>query len=346
MLIYMAPMEGITGYIYRNTFASYFGGVDKYFMPFIEPAKGRPIRNRELRDVLPENNRGMRCVPQILTNSVDGYVRTARYLKDLGYTEVNINLGCPSGTVVSKCKGAGLLYDIHMLDEFLYGVFEADVMDVSVKTRIGKETPSEFADIIEVYRKYPIKELIIHPRFQKDFYRNTPRMEVFEEGVALYGRTDNVCYNGDIWGVSEYESFTKTHPDINMVMLGRGLIGNPFIAEDIKSYEETGTPGCSSYDRKKGDRSGTAQGSDVDDKLTVHVTAQQYSRFFSFHEELYGNYCQSDVGRGNTLFKMKELWTYMACLFPHEEKLVKRIMKSKNNTEYEMAVNNLKRMLL
>ena len=147
-LIYLAPMEGITGYIYRNAHHKYFGGVDKYFMPFIAPAKGRPLRNRELRDVLPENNQGINVVPQLLTNSGEGFVKAAKFLKKLGYGEVNINLGCPSKTVVTKYKGSGLLYDTERLDNFLYEVFAAGVMDVSIKTRIGRDSSAEFEDII------------------------------------------------------------------------------------------------------------------------------------------------------------------------------------------------------
>ena len=281
-LIYLAPMEGITGYIYRNVHHKYFGGVDKYFMPFIAPAKGRPLRNRELRDVLPENNQGINVVPQLLTNSGEGFVKAAKFLKELGYNEVNINLGCPSKTVVTKYKGSGLLYDTERLDNFLYEVFAADVMDVSIKTRIGRDSSVEFEDIIEIYKKYPISELIIHPRIQTDFYKNTPNMEVFAEGVASYGRPDTVCYHGDINSVVDYDRFTGDFPDISKVMIGRGIIADPCLAERIK--EECGD---STYD---------------------------WNRFFIFHDELYRNYCESDVGRGNTMFKMKELWAYWSRL--------------------------------
>lgn len=171
------------------------------------PAKGRPLRNRELRDVLPENNQGINVVPQLLTNSGEGFVKAAKFLKKLGYGEVNINLGCPSKTVVTKYKGSGLLYDTERLDNFLYEVFAAGVMDVSIKTRIGRDSSAEFEDIIDIYKKYPVSELIIHPRVQTDFYKNTPNMEVFAEGVAAYGRTDTVCYNGDINSVADYERF-------------------------------------------------------------------------------------------------------------------------------------------
>lgn len=336
-LIYMAPMEGITGYLYRNTYHKYFEGVDKYFMPFIAPAKGRPLRNRELKDVLPDNNVNIDVVPQLLTNSGEGFVRAAEYLKEFGYTEVNINLGCPSNTVVSKCKGSGLLYDTERLDNFLYEVFSADVMDVSIKTRIGKESPAEFEDLIDIYKKYPVKELIIHPRVQKDFYKNSPRMDAFQEGLCRYGRTDNVCYNGDIWGISEYEQFRSSFPNIGKIMIGRGIISNPFLPGDIKAR--------------------WGHGSSVIEK----PSNEKIEIFFDFHDELYCKYCESDVGRGNTLFKMKELWAYMGNLFVEPDsdevkegkfcahgagRLLKKIRKSGSNNEYEIAVKNLKNVLI
>lgn len=312
--IYMAPLEGITGYIYRNTFARYFGGIDKYFTPFIAPAKGRPLRTRELKDVQNRGD-GMKVVPQLLTNSGEGFVRTARYLKGLGYDEVNINLGCPSKTVVTKCKGSGLLYDIERLDNFLYEVFEADVMRVSVKTRIGRDSETEFEDIIDVYKKYPISELIIHPRLQKDYYSGEPDMQTFAEGVRRYGRSDSVCYNGDIRSVSDCGRLRAEFPDIHRVMLGRGLIANPFLAEEIK--------GVSAKD------------------------GSHMERLFAFHDELFEAYCSSDVGRANVLFKMKELWSYMGILCGEPEsshigRLLKRIRKSKDIEEYISAVNDLR----
>ena len=334
-LIYLAPMEGITGYIYRNAHRKFYGGVDKYFMPFIAPAKGRPLRNRELKDVLPENNQGINVVPQLLTNSGEGFVKAAKFLKELGYNEVNINLGCPSKTVVTKYKGSGLLYDTERLDNFLYEVFAADVMDVSVKTRIGRDSATEFEDIIEIYKKYPISELIIHPRIQTDFYRNVPNMEVFAEGVAAYGRTDTVCYNGDINTVSDYERFVSAYPEIRMVMIGRGIIGDPELAERIKHGESTAEQEI---------LAGKADEALSADSDALPGASYDWDRFFAFHDELYRNYCASDVGRGNTMFKMKELWAYWSRLFDGvdgSDKALKKIRKTRDNGEYEMAVKVL-----
>jgi tRNA-dihydrouridine synthase len=216
-MIYMAPMEGITGYIYRNTFSKYFSGIDKYFTPFISPAKGRPLRNRELKDILPENNKNINVVPQILTNDGEAYKKIALFLKEYGYEEVNINLGCPSGTVVSKAKGSGLLYDIERLDNFLYQVFEADIMKVSIKTRVGKFFPEEFSDILDVYKKYPITELIVHPRVQTDYYKGSPRLETFDQAAAAYAddMAEMLCYNGDIFSASDCDAICHIYKALN-----------------------------------------------------------------------------------------------------------------------------------
>lgn len=308
----MAPMEGITGYIYRNTFEKYFGEVDKYFTPFIAPAKGRPLRHRELSDVLPEHNQGMRVIPQILTNQVEAYIKTATFLKELGYDEINLNMGCPSGTVVSKGKGAGMLFDTDALDCFLYGVFEADIMKVSVKTRIGRDFPEEFPDILEVYQKYPLCELIIHPRIRTDYYQNTPNLSMFDLAVENYeklGKVDQICYNGDLFSVSDYQQWESRYPQVQQVMLGRGVIGNPFLVKEIRE-------GNTCYD----------------DKL-----------FFEFHNELLKKYLETDLGAKNVLFKMKELWVYMAGMFSGEEaeKLLKKIRKTDDIETYQVAVKNL-----
>ena len=204
MRIYMAPMEGITGYIYRTTYDRYFSGVDKYFTPFIVPAIGRPLRGRELKDILPENNNGMNVIPQLLTNDSEAFLKTARFLKDYGYDEVNLNLGCPSGTVVSKNRGSGQLYDTDKLDRFLYEIFAADVVKISIKTRVGKDSHSEWQDILDIYNKYPITELIVHPRIQKEYYKGRAAVEDYLYAQKNY--PGKLCYNTDLEEKSE-----KTH---------------------------------------------------------------------------------------------------------------------------------------
>ena len=197
MKYYLAPMEGITGFIYRNTYKKFFDNIDKYFTPFIVPTSSKSFKTKELRDILPENNKGMNIVPQILTNDSDGFITTARKLQQLGYSEINLNLGCPSGTVVSKNRGSGFLAKREELDKFLDEIYKIDDMKISIKTRIGKDSSEEFYELIKIYNKYPLEELIIHPRTREDFYGNKPNLEVFKDALTL--SNSPVCYNGDFY---------------------------------------------------------------------------------------------------------------------------------------------------
>ena len=184
--IYLAPMEGITTYIYRNALDKYFGGIDKYYTPFLTASH---LKGRELRDVHPDNNKNISLVPQIMANESEQFLQIARQLIDLGYLEININLGCPSGTVVSKGRGSGFLNYPEKLDRFLDEVINGLAMidknaTLSVKTRIGYEFLSEWDDILPIYIKYPLSELIIHPRLRSEFYTGSIHMDAFEKAMA------------------------------------------------------------------------------------------------------------------------------------------------------------------
>ena len=169
MYYYLAPMEGITTWVFRKAYHKYFRPMDKYFTPFLVPHTHKDFNFKEKNEILPEHNAGQNLVPQILTNNAEDFVRTANALKRYGYEEVNLNLGCPSGTVVSKGRGAGFLRHIEKLDRFFDEVFSSLEMKISVKTRIGIQEPGEFEEILEVYNRYPLSELIIHPRIRQDF---------------------------------------------------------------------------------------------------------------------------------------------------------------------------------
>ena len=303
MNYYFAPMEGVTGYIYRNAHRKFFNNVDAYFTPFIVPTQNREFSSREKNDILPEHNEGARIIPQIMTNHWEGFVWTALELKKYGYDEVNLNLGCPSKTVVSKQRGSGFLAVPDQLDQFLERIFSID-MNISIKTRIGKDSPEEFYRLMEIYNKYPVKELIIHPRIQTDFYRNTPNWDMFQMAVTV--SKNPVCYNGDIFTPGAYDRMIETFPSVDRVMLGRGLIANPMLAGEIKG-----------------------QGRLEKEQLRA------------FHDEILSGYQETIFGDRNLLFKMKELWAYMLQSFENSEKYGKKIQKSQNLWDYTSAVNAL-----
>ncbi|MGG7096521.1 tRNA dihydrouridine synthase [Clostridium sardiniense] len=304
MKYYLAPMEGITGYIYRNTYEKFFHNIDKYYTPFIVPNKSRSFKTKEFRDILPENNEGMNIVPQILTNDSEGFIFTSRKLQQLGYNEINLNLGCPAGTVVSKGRGSGFLAKREELDKFLDEIYKMDDMKISIKTRIGKESPEEFYELIKIYNKYPLEELIIHPRTQKDFYGNKPNLEVFKDALSL--SNSPVCYNGDIFTKDDYNKLTKAFPEVDTVMLGRGLLANPGLMNEIK--DDTF----------------------IDKKILK-----------DFHDEIFNTYREVFNEDRNAILRMKELWGYMIYIFSDNKKYAKRIKKSQKISDYNEAVSSL-----
>lgn len=303
MQYYLAPMEGITGYIYRNAYKEYFGDIDKYFTPFIVATSSRGLKTKELTDILPENNKGLKVVPQILTNNAGDFIETVNKLKAFGYDEFNINLGCPSRTVVSKYRGSGFLAKREELDHFLEEIFDKCDVKISLKTRIGKDEPEEFYKLIEIFNKYKMEELIIHPRLQKDYYRNKPNMQVFDDAMKL--SKNKICYNGNIFKKDDYETLVNKYTTLNSVMIGRGIIGNPMLVNDIKT---------NSYTINK-------------EKLR------------SFHDRIYEDYKKVLFGDKNVAFKMKEMWFYMGAMFVDADKYLKQIRKANSAADYEAAVN-------
>lgn len=304
MKYYFAPLEGVTGYIYRNAYQTFFGQIDKYFTPFISPTSNKFFTSRELNDILPEHNEGMPVVPQILANNSEYFIGTVEELTKFGYNEINLNLGCPSGTVVAKHKGSGFLAQRERLDEFLEDVFAKISNKISIKTRIGKNSPDEFYGLIEIFNKYPLEALIIHPRIQTDFYKNKPNMEVFKDALEL--SKNPVCYNGDIFKVKDYNKLLEIHPSLDAVMLGRGIIGNPALIGEIKN----------NY---------------VPDKQVIKA----------FHDVVYSGYQKILSGDKNVLFRMKEFWFYMIHMFAQSDKYAKKIKKADRLCDYDAVISRL-----
>lgn len=304
MKIYAAPMEGITGYVYRNAHRHYFQGIDKYYTPFLTPKKGKGWTSREKNDIAPEHNRNLTVVPQILTNQAEDFVRMAEKLSSCGYEEINLNLGCPSGTVVSKGKGCGFLADREKLLRFFEEVFDKVTVKVSVKTRLGMHSPEEIVPLMEIYNQFPLSEVIIHARIHKDFYKKPVNREAFQKAFLLCRHP--VCYNGDIFAEEDFWKFQKDFPEVDRVMLGRGLIANPQLAEMI------------------------VQGGQPDK-----------DRWKAFHDEVCLGYERIMSGERNVLFKMKELWAYMLPMFEDGEKLGKRIKKAGRLQDYKELVETL-----
>lgn len=305
---YMAPLESVTTWIYRKAHAKIYGRLDKYFIPFLEPHEKRDFKTRELQEILPEHNENIYAVPQILTNRSEGFIKLAKALKDWGYEEVNLNLGCPSKTVVTKGKGSGFLAKPEELERFLTEIFDAlsGEIKISVKTRIGKEDPEEFPALLKLFNKYPMEELIIHPRVQKDGYGNVPRLELYE--LAEKQSVNPLCYNGDLYTREQIRNFAERFPGTERLMFGRGFLRDPGLL-----YNE---------------------GKDSKDI---------FEKFWAFHDLVYEGYQERNMGDRNVLFKMKELWSYQVYQFSEPERLFKTFKKVQDCNEYEQMIRNLRR---
>lgn len=337
MNLYFAPLEGIGGYIYRNAQADYFEKADKYFSPFLAPNQNRSISPKEYKDIAPEHNEGIHLVPQIMANNAEVFLKAVQELEQLGYQEVNLNLGCPSRTVVTKYRGAGFLAKPDALEQFLEEVYARINIRLSLKTRLGMEDEDEFEHLLEIYNKFPVTELIIHPRVQTDYYKNKPRMEHFLKALEI--SKNPVVYNGDIFTGDSYKqklaqifTTTVTHAEngteavktslpesnrntvlksgkgkqLSAVMLGRGVLANPALFGEIRG--------------------------------TQALTKQ---RLWEFHERLLADYSQEMSGERNVLFKMKELWFYLAWSFENSEKYEKKIRKAQHLSDYRLVVRQL-----
>ena len=298
MRYYFAPMEGLTDSIYRRVHHTHFSGVDAYYMPFISPTVHRCLTNREAREVPFADTVPFRAVPQLMTKVADDFLWAAQECKNRGYDEVNLNAGCPSGTVVAKKKGSGMLEDPENLDRFLDAIFTASPLPISVKTRLGLTDPQEFPRILEIYNQYPIKELTIHPRVRKQFYDGDVDMEMFR--YALENSKNSLVFNGNLRNLSEVKDFEKEFPQIEAVMIGRGLIGNPAMLE----------PGGQ-------------------------------KKLEAFHDDLLETYIAEFGGARNAMFRMKENWRHMICMFDGTEKLWKKLRKCTDVTEYRSIVREI-----
>jgi tRNA-dihydrouridine synthase len=304
----LAPMEGVTTYIYRNALQDIFGGVDEFYSPFICPRIKRGLLHGEKEDILPAHNEGKAFVPQILTNqSQDFCALVERIHAQYGYERFNINLGCPSKTVVNRGKGSGFLAHPQELRQFLDDIFDRTHFQISVKTRIGISSPEEFAEILKVYREFPLEKLIVHARLQQEFYNGTPHFDSFMQAVEAVDYP--VVYNGDINRLQDWEALWKGESvpeQVQGIMIGRGAIANPAIFRQMKGGQ-----------------------------------AATLEELKAFHDRLLRDYRLILDGDMPVLCKMKEVWFYMSRLFEDSEKVYKHIKKAKNLDEYRAAVREM-----
>lgn len=299
-----APMEGMTNRIYRQAHSEMFGGIDRYYAPFLFATSHFERTDRSARDILPENNGSVSVVPQMLSNNAEDLLHTAYVLRDLGYEEINLNLGCPSGTVVSKGKGAGLLASPDELDRLLDRLYARIPVRLSLKTRIGMNDVSEAERLFAIYAKYPVSELIVHPRLRSEQYRGRAHLEIFDAYAAAMPFP--VCYNGDLFTVKTAGEILNARPWVKGAMFGRGLIANPALARELRGGERLGK-----------------------------------TELRAFYDRLVRDYLEEMPGEKTMLFHIKELSLYMVSLFPDAQKHAKRIRKAVSLKDFNDAVDRL-----
>ena len=305
MKVLFAPMEGVTGRVFRRIHARFYPGIAAYYAPFFSPSGDHHFPPRGLVDLLPEENPGVNLVPQLLTNRAADFIWAAAALRDRGYGEVNLNLGCPSGTVVAKRKGAGFLPLTGELEAFFDAVFaapELEGLDISVKTRLGLTAEDEFPALLEIYRRYPLSKLIVHPRLRTDYYKGPIRPAGF--ALALEASPFPVVWNGDVFTPGDLEALQCRFPAVETVMLGRGLIAEPGLARRLTL--------CEACDRET---------------------------LKAFHDALCAEYRSVLYGDSALLHRMKELWTYLITRFEGGEKHFKRLVKAKSFAEFRLAAD-------
>lgn len=307
MNYYAAPMEGLTDRIWRQANQRWFGAPEapvRYYAPFLSPPENRVLIKKKMAELEPAANPGVQVIPQLLAKDGELAAWMIGELRRMGYTEVNLNFGCPSGTVTAKGKGSGMLRDPQKLDAFLDAVFSQAGGPVSVKTRLGVDRAEEVGEILNVYNKYPLCELTIHPRVMKQLYRGQADREAF--AAYLPACTVPVCYNGDVTTVDDLRALEAAFPGLSGIMVGRGLIADPALLR-----KAVGGPAASREELR------------------------------GYHDELYHGYTEAFGMASCAVSRMKAHWFYLIHLFDGADALEKPLRKAREGWEYETVVNQI-----
>jgi tRNA-dihydrouridine synthase len=305
-MIYLAPLQGFTDFIYRKNFAQVFTGVDAYFIPYISIKNG-VIPAKYMKEIAPENNTQLRVVPQVLVEDSTELEMLVPRLTELGYTEINLNMGCPYPMVTKRGKGSGLLPFPEKIEEILSSYFEKWDTGLSVKLRAGLQSEDEIRQIIPILNKFPLSEVIFHPRIAQQLYSGSILDASF--GMVQKNLRHKLVFNGDVFSVVDYQNRQKQFKEIKTWMLGRGILMNPFLPEQMNGIE---------------------------------ITAEtKREKLREFHRLMLESYSEIMDNEGNALNKMQQFWSYFSSNFPSPPKAFKQIKKSKSMTKYKTEVEKL-----
>jgi tRNA-dihydrouridine synthase len=305
-VLHLAPLHGITNVIFRNTFYDHFRGFDAATAPFIIAKNMIRADNKLLKDLFPERNLGgVPLIPQILSKDPEEFIHLSGHLHEMGYREINWNLGCPYPMVADKKRGSGLLPYPALIDSFLERVCAIPGAEISLKIRLGRESEEEILDLIPVFNRYPLSKIIIHPRTGIQMYEGHVHLDWFEKAASMIRHP--VAYNGDIFDKQIFDSLRARFPFVTEWMIGRGALRNPFLPEIL---------------------------ADID-------APRDIIRIRKFHDDLFERYAEEFNGHVHVLDKMKEIWTHMGSFFRDSTRAVKRIYKARNADEYIEAVDRI-----
>jgi tRNA-dihydrouridine synthase len=304
--ICLAPLRGVTDALFRNTYAEFFSGIDWAITPFLSTTQGPRIKPSHLKEVLPENNLKMPVVPQVMSKRAENFIPLAMALMDLGYHTINWNLGCPYPMVAKKGRGSGLLPHPEVIERFLDKVLAVMPGQISVKMRLGRYRDDEIFKLLPIFNRYPLKEVIIHPRTGVQMYEGTVQLDVFEQCLPLCRHC--VMYNGDIVDPYGFERLQQRFPEIKSWMIGRGAVSNPFLCSNLKGHNINN-----------------------DDQNKI---------FKKFHDALYARYKERLYGPSHLLNRMKGLWGYFVKSFKGGAAFRKKINKTRHVQHYEYLIEN------
>ncbi|MCP3925973.1 MAG: tRNA-dihydrouridine synthase family protein [Desulfobacterales bacterium] len=300
--LYLAPLKGFTDYIYRSVYSKHFEGIDLAVTPFITTMGEHKINKARIKDILPENNSSMKIVPQILSNNHDDFIHLAKYIGNLGYDELNLNLGCPHKNVVTKNKGSALLSDSYSLEKLLDKILSKIDQKLSVKIRTGYYNHNEIFDLIPVLNKLPLSEIIIHPRTGDQNYDGSVNIDIFDEAHRKFNK--KIVYNGDIYNKEIFDDLNCKFTNISSWMIGRGVMCNPFLPAEIKNIKH---------------------------KNTLSVIKM-------FHDDLANTYRNGMSGPAHYLDRMKGVWFFLTQSFPNGKKILKKIQKTRTEKTYNVVI--------
>ena len=303
--LYFAPLDGITTVVFRRVYSEHFGAPERFTIPFISPTGQHLITPRDFRQIDPEANAGLNCVPQIMTHSAADLIWASQTLRDLGYREIDLNLGCPSGTVVAKGKGSGFLRDPEALDRFFDEAFRGIALPLSVKTRLGLQSADEFPALLAVYERYPLTALTIHPRVQKQFYRGAVDEAAF--AAAYDGSSLPLIFSGDVTTPARAGELAERYPHLAGIALGRGAIADPALFRKIRGGENATREELQSFTRD----------------------------LYQAYRDFYGKNVAGGAERFQAAQRMREIWFYLIHLFEGGEKLGRELRRSKGPVQYE-----------